>query len=399
MENRCIASRNSVLYCLRYACYNSAMPVMWGSIAQLFLAARGLSSTDIGCYATLISAAQMILYVIFANLGDRSRNPLKLSIWLYLANLAVTTLYIPISLTSLDGLFLLGLMGLLTVGQTACYCGMMSCDFNITYMILPNDMYGKHLSYLALTNGIVVVGFSTVYSRLIDANAMGNPYLICMILGCALLGISAFLGTRMKVLYPHEPSPVRADPIRQLRVLMKDRLFRILLVPNFLRGFAQALIGSITVVALSMGIGQTGASKISIVVGLGSVGYTLLYRLLAKKLKIGAIGLVGCGLMWAAVFFPRENATLFLILYFLVDAGYKMSFNAMAITTYEMIDPAVVGSFNVWRTVIISAGATVLTPLVPHLLENVSPLWLFIPCALAQTVSMLWYQAVQKRMG
>jgi predicted MFS family arabinose efflux permease len=157
------------------------------------------------------------------------------------------------------------------------------------------------------------------------------------------------------------------------------------------------VIGSLSLLALTMGFSQLTAAKLTIMFSVGYVTASFLYYLLPKRFSVPMVGLMGSILLAALIFMPGSSATLFLFLAFLAQIGKVLVDFVIPEMVFRMIDPQIAGAYNSWRAILSNVTSTVTVYLIGILAERISPLFLLVPAAAAYLISMLWYFLLYKR--
>jgi MFS family permease len=268
-------------------------------------------------------------------------------------------------------------------------------DYRINYQIIEPQRYGTMVFLSSAFTGIGGVAFSWLFSYMIDHNTGGNPYFLFMALTVVLLLATALINTGLKPIYPLSAAKVkRKNPIQQLQEIFHEESFRKLLIPNLLRGITLSVTGCIVLIAAVMGLDESGRAKIPLVTALATALASVVYMLLAKKLSVGAINIVGGVLTCALIFLPWNHTWGFLIVMFFGFLGRIIVDNAVPTMLFPIINPKIAGSYNAWRCVLYSACSIIITPVISALVDIVHPLWLLIPGTVTYLGVTIWYYLV-----
>lgn len=400
MEEAKISNRNVALFTAKESIYVAITPVLWGTIMQQFLLYRDVSASMVGIYTTLVSAVQMVAMMLFSGVSERTTTPLKYCTRIMLATTGITLLYLPIVYWDAGSTLTVLLVGIMTMLQLSLHSCKYIYDYRINYQIVEHKQYGTMIFLGSAFTGVGGVAFSWLFARMIDTNSGGNPYFICMALTLVLLLATVFFNSRLKAIHPLPTHKKEQLGLRQqFKIVMGDKSFRLLIIPNVLRGITLSVTGCIVLIALVMGIDESGRAKIPLVCALATALASVVYMLLAKKLSVGAINIVGCILTCAMIFMPQGNTTGFLVLFFIAYLGRIIVDNAVPTMLFPIIDPKIAGSYNAWRCVLYNLCSIIVTPIVSALVEVVDPLWLLIPGAVTYLVVTIWYYIVCKKLA
>lgn len=393
------ARRNTVLYASKEALFTAGYPMAAGAFMQLFLANKGMSTASIGLVSTIISIILTVTSMLLSNVAENKPNPLKQSNRLIFAFSIGFLLFIPTALLDIDRRYLTLIVTVLASGLTILYAVKSILEYKIPYQIVDTEYFGTLTSFTSALVGAVGIVSSFVFSQIISRNALGNPYLVCMILAAVLFFLAWVLSRNLRITNHSFDAPARKKAsAKEIWQVLSSRDFRIFIIPNALRGITLGITGSLTLIVLAMGISEADASKLTIVMSVAQVAASLLCFFLIRKISVDTIGLVGSFLVCAVVFLPANNIPLLLALVLVAIIGRVLVDNCVPIMCYHIIDPSTAGTYHAWRCILnnlISTGTVFLTGI---LVEKVDPLFLLIPCALSYVICMIWYMIFYRKI-
>lgn len=399
MEEKKLSGRNLALFTAKEAIYVAVTPTLWGAIMQQFLLSRDVSNFFVGLHSSLVSVVYMVSTMLFAGLSERTATPLKYCTRVMLAVAVFSAAYLPITFWDLGPTATVILVALLTVLLHFFHSCKYIYDYRINYQIIEPSRYGTMVFLSSAFTGIGGVAFSWLFSYMIDHNTGGNPYFLFMALTVVLLLVTALINARLKPIYPLSASKVkRKNLAQQLQDVFHEESFRKLLIPNLLRGITLSVTGCIVLIAAVMGLDESGRAKIPLVTALATALASVVYMLLAKKLSVGAINIVGGLLTCALIFLPWNNTWGFLIVMFFGFLGRVIVDNAVPTMLFPIINPKIAGSYNAWRCVLYSACSIIITPVISALVDVVHPLWLLIPGTVTYLGVTIWYYLVCRKL-
>ena len=391
--------KNLSAFTAKESIYVALAPVLWGTIMQQFLLYRGVSPTLVGLYTTLVSGVQMAAMMLLSWVAEKVKDPLKFCTGIMGASTLIAALYLPIIGWDLGSIWTMVLVCVMSVAHLSLHSCKYICDYRINYQIVSPQRYGAMIFLASALTGVAGIGFSALFSYMVDNNTGGNPYFICMLLAVILLAVTVFFNSRLKSIYPvPKPKGQFTGLGEQLKLLMNTRSFRQLLIPNLLRGITLSITGCIVLIALVMGIDESGRAKIPLVCALATALASVVYMLLKKWLSVGAINIIGGVLTCAMIFLPWNNSFGFLVLFFVAYLGRIIVDNAVPTMLFPIIEPEIAGFYNAWRSVLYGVCGIIVTPIISALVEVVHPLWLLTPGALAYLIVTVWYYIVCKRL-
>ena len=284
MDEQKHSGQNIAFFTAKEAIYVAITPVLWGTIMQQFLLYRDVSPALVGVYTTLVSAVQMVAMMLFSGVSERTSTPLKYCTRILLGICGITLLYLPIIFFDVGSHLTVFLVCLFSIVQISLHSCKYIYDYRVNYQIIVPNRYGTMIFLGNAFTGIAGVAFSWLFAWMIDTNSGGNPYFICMALTLLLMLSTVFFNSRLKTIYPlptHKKDQLGL--IQQFRLVMGDRSFRQLLIPNLLRGITLSVTGCIVLIALVMDIDESGRAKIPLVCALATALASVVYMLLAKS--------------------------------------------------------------------------------------------------------------------
>ena len=399
MNEKKYSGRNLFLFTAKESIYVAITPVLWGAIMQQFLLAREVSNFLVGIYTSLVSAVYMLTTMVFAGISERTATPLKHCTRVMLALALFSVAYLPLTYWNLGPTTTAILASLITIVLNFFHSCKYIYDYRINYQIIDANHYGTMIFLSSAFSGVGGVAFSWLFSYMIDHNTAGKPYFICMLLTVALMLATVVFNSRLKPIYPLPmPKQERKNLLQQLQNILHEESFKKLLLPNLLRGVTLSVTGCIVMIAVVMGIDDSGRAKIPLVMAVATAMASLVYMLLSKFMKVGGINIVGGALTCALIFLPWNSTWGFLAVLFVGYLGRVIVDNAVPTMLFPIIDPKIAGSYNAWRCVLYSLCMIVITPVVSALVDVVHPLWLLIPGTVTYLGVTIWYYLVCRKL-
>ena len=388
-----VTKKNTVLYSAKEAIFASSIPMLSGSLMQLFLAHKGMSSSSIGLFSTVISIVMTLSTILLSSVAERKPNPIRQSnrliVWISLGFL----LLLPATLLDIDRRYLTLIITVIVSVLTVLQATKSILEYKVPYQIMDMNHYGTMCSISAALIGIIGILSGFLFSWIIEAELFGNPYLVCMILALVMMVLARVFSFGISITNHSfdQVSEKKSSSFRETISVLTSRDFTLFLVPNALRGITLGITGSMTLIALAMGLSEADASKLTIMMSLSQIAASIFYFFLIKKLKVDIIGLIGSILLCLIVFLPMNNTPMFLTLVVITIMGRVLVDNTVPIMCFHIINPETAGTYHAWRCILnnlVSAGTVYLTGV---LLETMHPIVLLIPCALAYLICMIWY--------
>lgn len=394
MEKKNAVLKNIVYYAGREAATGAVAPVVTGSIIQLFMAYRGVSSYEIGTFNTVLSLASLLLSMIYSSQADRQSNIVRTyNRHVYAAAICyLPYLILTLCLKGSEIFYAILVLGLIQTTITA-FNGVLA--YKMHYQIIPPENYGTVCGVVGVVTGGAGVLFNWICSELIDRMTGETPYLVAMILCQVLLVVAAVCGSHVRPMIQATCDTGR--PVSQTKVtiwqLLRRREFSLFLVPCIMRGVSFGINGSITLIALQMGISTVDTARLAISMTAGSLIGSGVFAVMVPLIGVRAIGIIGGILMGIIVLMPSCSGMALLLVFFVATFGRTIVDQAVPAMVFGMIDPQISGAYNAWRNIITSLGSTLTVYVIGAIVETVNPMVLLVPFGVCGLIAIIWYSA------
>ena len=393
-------TRNIGFYAAMSAAYTAALPMVNGALMQLFLADKGLSTVQIGTFATVVQMSTLLGTMIFSKAADKSDNPRKFVCLVLLGQVLLSLSYlllIKVSFTPKVILIVASSIAAMVTGLAALK-GIL--DYKIPYQLVPLERYGNAVFLNSAVNGVVGIGLSFCFSQIIAIKLGGQPYLWCMVLSAVLLLISCLCCYSMKPL-EGSAGTIRKNYMsgRQLLEMFRSPIFKAIIPPTLLRGITFGITGSMVLIMLNLGYTDAEASKLPIITACGCLLAAGIHHFLSHKIKMPSIGTVGSILLLSVLFLPRGNTWLFYGLYLLVYTGQMLIDCTIPIMVIHIVDPKIAGAYNAWRNTLLFLVSTISTYVTAVLLEKGFVTVVLVACAVGYSIGMILHKRMYYRFA
>ena len=270
-------------------------------------------------------------------------------------------------------------------------------EYKVPYQIIPLNRYGSMIFTDSAIRGVVGIGLSFCFSKIIAVKLGGEPYLWCMVLASGLLLTSSLCCRTLKQLEEAPPMRRNSMSIQQLLEMFRSPKFKAIIIPTLLRGVTFGITGSMVLIMLNMGYTEADASKLPIITALGCLVAAGIHHLLSNKIKMPSIGTVGSIFLMAVLFLPRGNTYLFYFLYLLVYTGQMLIDCTIPIMVIHIVDPQIAGAYNAWRNTLLFLVSTVSTYLTALLLSKGLVWIVLVACAVGYFFGMFLHKRMYYR--
>ena len=393
-----IGKNNITLMATKDAALAAAMPMVNGSLIQLFLTNRQVSAYHVGLFSTIVSIITVVGTIICSYLSEKLPKPLKQYQWLFFLQMAIYLAMIPIAYFSFAPMGLFWILALVAGSITFLCAWNCILGYKIPYMTIPFESYGSYTAVSGAATGVVGLAASFAFSAVINANWGGKPYLVCICISTILMLLAWFCTYRLRPVNDvYSGQNHNTMNIKKILEVFKMPLFRKFIVPNTLRGITIGVTNSIALIALYMGLTEGQASIIPIICALGYVISSLLFHFLSKYMPLPVVALIGSILVLALISLPHDNSTVFLTVFFVAYVGRVLVDYAIPVMLIHVVPADIAGTYNAGRYILLNFSSTVSVFAVGALLGKISALWLLSACALAYIIGMIWYMVLYKK--
>ena len=111
-------TKNIIYMATKDGALTAAMPMVNGSLIQLFLTNRGVSAYYVGLFSTLVSIITVVGMMLCSYLSEKLPKPLKQYQWLYFLQMAVYLAMIPIGCFTMSPMALFLVLSLVACAIT-----------------------------------------------------------------------------------------------------------------------------------------------------------------------------------------------------------------------------------------------------------------------------------------
>lgn len=392
-------TRNIGFYAAMAAAYTAALPMVNGALIQLFLADKGLGTVQIGTFATVVQMSTLIGTILFSKVADKSGNPKRTTGLVLLCQTLLSFCYMPLIKSQASSNVVLVLAACIAASITLLAALKNILEYKMPYQIIPLERYGSMIFTDSAIRGIVGIGLSFCFSKIIAWKLGGQPYLWCMVLASGLLIVSWLCCRTLKPLEDASALRKHSMTVKQLWEMFQSPKFKAIIFPTLLRGITFGITGSMVLIMLNLGYSDAEASKLPIITACGCLLAAGIHHFLSHKIKMPSIGTVGSVLLLAVLFLPRGNTYLFYFLYLLVYTGQMLIDCTIPIMVIHIVDPQIAGAYNAWRNTLLFLVSTISTYVTAHLLEKGLVWVVLVACALGYTFGMILHKRMYYRFS
>ncbi len=389
-------NRNFIILWIRDALFAAAASLTSASVLSGFLVYTGIKEDKISFYLAAVPFVNLTVSLLFSSVTARAKKTIPVYSALCLVSGVLTGLYALLFGAAGGQIMYLFLMvlGCLVSAVTAIRN---IFDYKIPCEVMKLDDYSMYVSGCGIVGGVsgLAAGalLSLSYKHFSFTAVTCGAYIaagICYI-------TAGFINKALKKITVEKSDKAEEKSAGTLRDLFKDRTFKILLLPNFIRGIGMAVVPMIALLAInSRVITETDGATVTVFTYLATLVSCIVYVYLARRIGVAKLCALGAVLFCFLVPAFSGGKTVFYICYTVSYAGYYIINNAVPDLVYRNINPDMMSIFHTWRLALSTIGTTAATAVIGKLIGTVSPLWVLLIGAAAHIICVTAYYAVFK---
>lgn len=385
---------NFIIGWIRDALVMASTTLTSTSVLSAYLLYANMSESRISQYLAFVPAVNLIVSLVFASITGRIKKGIPAYTVLCMLCGLLTAGFVLLFRSNLSPdtyfIVLMVLGGVLS----AVVAVRIIYEYKLPCEVMELKSYSLYISVGGIISGItgIVTGMvlSFCYEKLDFFKVSCGAYLAAGLCLCAAALINALLkAIPVKETAPEKPGQREKPNILRL---LADRSFRVLAVPNFIRGFGAGLISMITVLAArGIGLVESDGAIITTCTSLGSLLSCAIYGVLAPKLQASRVGMLGALVFCLLIPAFAGGRILFFVIYCVSYIGYNVVCSAIPDIIYQHISPDIMSVYHTWRLALTTFGTTVATALIGAVMATVSPTIVLAVGTIAFFLCMLAY--------
>lgn len=347
------------------------------AIIQGFLLHAGLSEARIGIYVTFGAIVNFVASLGLSGVASATKKTVKISSLCLLLTGLINAAYILPALLKTNTSALFVFVMAVTCLSSAAVAVKNIFEYKLPCEVIDVDSYARYISVSGILSGLAGLGCGVLVTFLYRLPDFDKISAIVFLISSIAMIAAGIVNSFLKVLHPAKTQETMKNKLfGQLRLLFANRDFKILLLPNFLRGFGAALISLAAVLAVkAAGFREEECAVISSLASAGTLLSCAVYLPLIRKCGRALTSLLGaltfCLILPA---FFCGSRTWFILLYGIAYVGFNVTCNAIPDLIYRHISSDIISAFQTWRLALLTLGTTAGTSLFGFLLTRVPPL-------------------------
>jgi hypothetical protein len=370
-----------------------------GTVFQAYLLESGLVNQQIGIIGSAASLTYTVALFALIGIANGVHRRIRAVTHLRLLSVVLPLGLLALTLFHAEGItpvtVLIFVVVLMLLDRVICAFNSV-VQYGAMVRCVPGDMRGKLAGTNGVIGGLATFGLGIGVTFWLARTPFPWGFSACFAAAAACTVAAAMAFSRLtELLSLNHPTAERTiSPLTTTWRVLKLKEFRLLLVPNVLRGLA----GGVGYFVLAMGWERLGLSKEygaamatvtagGALLGMVAVGMTHHRRGAGWICLVGdlfaAAGLLGVVLTGSPVWFLAFGGIFAL--------GGTMEGAGIPLGAYDIAPPSMIGAFNGLRLLVLNGSVAVATVLVGHLLDRISPLPIFVTGAALTALTGVLY--------
>ena len=371
-------SSNFFLLWLRDGLYCLATTLSSASVLQAFFLRMGMSPGSVSAYASFTQAVYLVFSLIFANAADRYRRTKRAATLLFFANAAALLFQMTLCLlpesSAVFCLAAFAVGGLVNLSNTV----RVVFEYKMICEVIPVERYSAYSSVSGIVCGVsgILPGFLV---PLFYARWDYTSVTLCVFAASGLFCLAAGVLNGCLKLMPgkeEEPAPgAKEERTSALREVFGRKDFRLLALPNFVRGIGAGVVAILPLLAMKeVGLPEEQSALIAGVTNGATFLSCAVYGLLRRRgVKATTLGVAGAGLFFLlCASLAGPSIAVFLVLLFFAYGGYNIVCYAIPDIVYLKVDERVISSYHTWRMALTTLGTVLSTAVFGLVADSVS---------------------------
>ena len=368
--------RNHLILWGRDLLINASAALASNTVLSAFLLYVGVTEKSISAYFAIMPVVNLVISLLYSSVGGKKRKSIPTYTVFCLFSAFLTVGYVLISFMNAANLLYFPVL-LLIGGCLSAFSAIRTVyDYQMPCEVMDLRKYSMHISVGGILNGCAGIGcgllLSLCFARFPYLTVARGTFLTA---GACLL-LAAVINGFLKPLAQAAPRQENEKPVSKagFRELWHDRSFRILILPNILRGCGAGVTSMIMVLAArAIGLAESDSAMITTCTYLATFLSCVLYGVMTPKMRVSAVGVIGAGIFCLLIPAFSGGRILFFVLYAVSYIGFNFVCNALPDLVYRNVNPEIMGVYHTWRLALTTLGTTLATALIGLVINVVSP--------------------------
>lgn len=391
-------NKNFIILWTRDSLFAAAASLTSASVLSGHLLHTGMSEDKISFYLAAIPVVNLVISLLFSGITSKTKKTVKAYSFLCLASGILTALYALLFGTGTAGETLfafLMILGCVLSGVTAVRN---IFDYKLPCEVMELEEYSFYISISGIIGSVfglaAGMALSYGYKKIEFVTATCTAYLIA---GACYIAAS-FINKYLKQIARASAVSEQAEEKANVRTLFADRSFRLLLMPNLIRGIGMAVVPLITLLAVNAkAIAETDGATVTVFTYLATLLSCAAYAYLARRIGPARLCVLGALLFCAIVPAFFGGKAVFYFCYTVSYAGYYIVNNSIPDIVYRNVDRNMMSIFHTWRLAFSTVGTAAATAVIGKLVGVVSPVIILTVGVLSNVICAAAYYAVFER--
>lgn len=381
---------NELSYYTQHTFYNLSLLLVNGSIIQSFLIELGIAPDLVSAFVSVSSIVQLSVMMMLAKKTEHQKNIIKtyaMSQLFTLATIVTCLILCFVNSIPVNGKFLMVMISGIITNIGLGFLNILS--YKVIYHIIDMNRYGLVTGVSGICIGSFGIIASAFFSYFIKTFPFINVMTTSFTLGIILILVSFFLTIRFK-----DNGYKSTEQKKEKVSLFKYKPFRVLFIPNLLRGFTTGFFTVIVAIGYELKILDSITSGyLLIITNTATLLGSFLYSLTAKKKIDNYQILISSILIFILVpfFGILKNPYSFLALYGLTYTILQIINYAVPVLITRIVDYNIIGQYTSWRMMLHTLGTSATGFLTLPLVKLIGAVPTFLTISVCQLISGIVY--------
>ena len=387
-------NKNFMILWVRDSLFAAGASLTSASVLSGHLIYIGMKEDKISLYLAAVPMINLVVSLLFSGITARVGKTVPVYSLLCLVSGILTGLYsLLFGVVSVETVLFIFLMvlGCLLSAVTAIRN---IFDYKLPCEVMNPDDYSDYVSISGIISSVfglaagMVISFG--YRNFSFKSVTCGAYLSAGLLLCA----ASFINRKLRYTMPENRS-VQKTTSGSLKALFADRSFRLLVIPNLIRGIGMAVVPMMTLLAVDADVlKETDGATVTVCTYLATLLSGMTYVYLSRKIGVKRLCLFGALLFCAVIPSFAGSKIWFYVCYTVSYTGYYIVNCAVPDFVYKNVNQNMMSIFHTWRLAFSTIGTTIATTVIGKLIGTVSPVWILCIGGVSNVLCAIAYYSV-----
>jgi MFS family permease len=405
ITNHSVEKRNMRSLALNMIVKSADMPLFAGTELQAFQVKLGLATSQIGMIASFGQIVSAVSYCLLMGVADRISNRVRVYSMLTAGMAFYPVLLILISLAP-ESLRRPGVVVPVMLFGAIVECALisfMALTFSALFVrSISAGIQGKFTSIIGVGGGLLGLVCGYISSNALLYLGYPHGFTVAFVMGAGLLIIAGIIVRNIKEI-PELSTGKNSNsisPIKAFKSVVKTREFKLLLLPNTMRGMgAGAGYFAMAIGMKQLGLGVEFAGYTTMLIFLGGMAGTAAIGFTVDRYGAGKVLLFSnlCTAVSLMGVVLAPSAWIFLIFFFTMNISFACEGATIPLAHNAIVPQQIIGAFSAVRLLLLNGVWAIAIAVNGYLLDIFGSVLVFsISAFIYAGTGILWLYAFNK---